>query len=42
MYCPPGFVDGEDSASNLINGSWRGEDDPCAGLASLGQVSENR
>ena len=42
MYCPPGFVDGEDGAGNQITGNWRGDDDPCAGLTSLGQVGGNR
>ena len=42
VYCPPGFVDGEDGAGNQISAGWRSEDDPCAGLASLGQVGGNR
>ena len=37
-----GFVDGDDGAANQISGNWRGDDDPCAGLASLGQVGGNR
>ena len=27
MYCPPGFLDGEDGGGNVINGSWRQEVD---------------
>ena len=42
LYCPPGFVDGEDGAGNQIIGNWRGDDDPCAGLTSLGPVGGNR
>ena len=42
VYCPPGFVDGEDGAGNHISGNWRGDVDPCAGLAALGQVGGNR
>ena len=42
VYCTPRFVDGEDGAGNQISGGWRGEDDPCARLASLGQVGGNR
>ena len=38
VYCPPGFVDGEDGDGNQITGNWRCDDDPCAGLTSLGQV----
>ena len=35
-------MDGDDGAANQISGNWRGVDDPCAGLASLGQVGGNR
>lgn len=40
-YCPPGFVDGEDGAGNVLRGSWR-DDGVCDGLTSLGQVGGNR
>ena len=41
MYCPPGFIDGEDSAGNVIKGSWRAEHDS-TGLQPLGSVGGNR
>ena len=41
MYCPPGFIDGEDSAGNVIEGSWRTEDDG-TGLQPLESVGWNR
>ena len=42
VYCPPGFVDGEDGAVNHISGSWRNDEDSCSGLASVHQISGNR
>ena len=42
VYCPPGFTDGEDGAGNVIQGSWRSDDEPVSGLQTLGQVSGNR
>ena len=41
VYCPAGFVDGEDGSGNLINGTWRDEE-PVTGLTPLGSVSGNR
>ena len=35
VYCPPGFVDGEDGAGNHLPGNWRADEDPCSGLVSL-------
>ena len=29
VYCPPGFVDGEDGTGNVIDGSWWDNEDPC-------------
>ena len=37
VYCPPGFTDG---AGNVIEGSWRSEDD-LSGLQQLGQAGGN-
>ena len=42
VYCPPGFIDGEDGAGNIIAGSWRTETDSHGALNSLGQVGGNR
>ena len=41
IYTPPGFVDGEDGAGNVINGSWR-DDDNRSGLEALSHISSNR
>ena len=40
VYCPPGFVDGEDGSKNVVEGSWRGEDS--SGFTPISQVSSNR
>ena len=40
-YCPPGFVDGEDGAGNVVHGSWR-DDTVSNGLTCIGQVGGNR
>ena len=41
VYCPPGFVDGEDGEGNLITGSWR-EEGPSSGMLSVATTSSNR
>ena len=41
VYCPAGFVDGEDGDGNVTNGTWRAEE-PVTGLTPLGSVSGNR
>ena len=41
VYCPPGFVDGEDGSGNLIQGSWR-EEDSSRALVPLRHVGGNR
>ena len=28
VYCLPGFIDGEDGSGNIMNGSWRQDEDP--------------
>ena len=40
MYCPPGFIDGEDGGGNVVLGNWREEES--TGLTSISQVSSNR
>ena len=42
VYCPPGFIDGEDGAGNVIDGVWRQDEDPCHGFRSLQRVGSNR
>ena len=39
-YCPPGFVDGEDSARYVVEGTWKDEDS--SALTTVSQVSSNR
>ena len=41
LYCPPGFVDGEDGSGNVIPGSWRDGEDT-SGLSRVGRISSNR
>ena len=42
VYCPPGFIDGEDGAGNIFDGGWRGDEDPCGGLVSVAHAGSNR
>ena len=42
VYCPPGFIDGEDGSGNIVDGSWRQDDDPSSGLEPLTSVGSNR
>ena len=42
VYCPPGFVDGEDGSGNVIDGAWRRDEVPVTGLESLRHVGGNR
>lgn len=42
VYCPPGFVDGEDGAGNVIDGNWRRDDEPVTDFEYLGPVGGNR
>ena len=42
VYCPSGFLDGEDGLGNVINGLWRTDKDPCGGLNTLSHISSNR
>lgn len=40
VYCPAGFVDGEDGSRNLVEGSWR-RTDGTSGLSNVNRVSAN-
>ena len=42
VYCPPGFVDGEDGEGHSIQGSWRIDEEPCTGMESVSSASSNR
>ena len=41
VYCPAGFLDGEDEAGNAISGRWRADEEQCSGLQPLGQGGSN-
>lgn len=41
VYCPPGYVDAEDGCGNVIEGSWRTDDDN-TGMQSISQTGSNR
>ena len=41
VYCPPGYVDGEDGEGNIIRGSWRA-DGELSSLTSVSRTSSNR
>lgn len=41
VYCPPGFVDGEDGSGNVVQGSWRDADEP-SGFAAMSHTGSNR
>lgn len=42
VYCPPGFVDGEDGSGNPIDGTWRQDEETNSGMLSISQTSSNR
>ena len=42
VYCPPDFIDGEDGSGNIMNGSWRQDEDPCMDLEPLRNCGSNR
>ena len=42
VYCPPGFVDGEDGTGNTIDGGWRQDNDANTGMKRISQTSSNR
>ena len=41
VYCPPGFVDGEDGSGNVVQGSWRDSDQP-SGIEAVSHTGGNR
>ena len=41
LYCPPGYVDHEDPLSHLIQGDWRSEVGPSAGLNNVSRMGSN-
>ena len=41
IYCPPGFIDGEDGAGNIVLGHWR-NDDQSSSMCPISRNSSNR
>lgn len=41
VYCPPGFVDGEDGNGNVVLGAWR-DDEPASGIRTISRTGSNR
>lgn len=41
VYCPSGFVDGEDGTGNIVQGSWREENSPL-GITAISHTGGNR
>ena len=41
VYCPPGFIDGEDGSGNLIDGGWRQDEETNSGMKSISQAGSN-
>ena len=41
QYCPPGYVDHEDSLGNFIPGDWRSDGGQSTGLSRISQLGSN-
>ena len=41
VYCPPGFINGEDGSGNLIDGGWRQDEETNSGMKSISQAGSN-
>ena len=42
VYCPTGYVDGEDGEGNVIRGTWRDGAEAATGMTPVGMTSSNR
>lgn len=42
VYCPPGFIDGEDGIGNVMEGAWRTDDEQSTGMEPVARTSSNR
>ena len=42
VYCPPGFVDGEDGEGNVILGEWRTQTGNASAMQRIGRMGSNR
>ena len=40
MYCPTGYVDGEDGEGNAIRGTWRDGAEAATGMTPVGMTSK--
>lgn len=41
VYCPSGFIDGEDGSGNIIEGEWR-RDEACISMQRASRTGSNR
>lgn len=42
VYCPLGFIDGEDGEGNVMEGVWCRDDEQCTGMEPVARTSSNR
>lgn len=42
VYCPPGFVDGEDGCGNIVEGGWRRDEEGNTGMTNIHLTGSNR
>ena len=42
MYCPPGYVDGEDGSGNVVLGHWRNDQEESSSMHPVSRTGSNR
>ena len=42
LYCPPGYVDGEDGSGNVIESRWRNDNETCTSMQPVAWTGSNR
>ena len=42
VYCPPGFVDGEDRTGHVLQGGWKRDNEACTSMQAVSQTVSNR
>ena len=42
LYCPPGYIDGEDGSGNIIEGRWKRDDEACTSMQPVARTGSNR
>ena len=42
VYCPPGYVDGEDGSGNVVLGHWRNDQEESSGMHPVSRTGSNR